>query len=1045
MNRMLNRLLSILLVLATGLSLHATALAEDIDLFASGAAPSADTNPNVLFVIDNTSNWSSNDQKWPNGLTQGQSELRALKQAVGGMDEKFNAGLMLFNDKTEGGGYVRFAMRQMTPANKLAFQNLLQHIYDNFSSPAEKVSSSADYSGVLFDVYKYLGGYTSPPRMQTGQAGSPVDRLAFGTKVLVPSAPAALADPLAYTDSTFTEYAPPSTSTSTCSRNYVVFIGNGWPNKDDIKRQSFGNKHLGDLLQAVEGDVTEIPGVASNKNNERFADEWARYLYRTDVSSAPGQQNVAVFTIDVFNAKPDANQTALLRSMARVGGGKYFEAKSETAILSSLQEILVEVQAASTVFASAALPISANSRAENDNRVFLGMFRPDRKAEPRWYGNVKAYQLADFGGYIDLADVNGRRAINASTGFLTECAVSFWTVDSGAYWASVPLDPPPVSGCTLTDFDAYNLFSDYPDGPFVEKGGVSGVLRRGNNPPATTTTPTWLVNRRVLTVSGSGLADFTTTTSGLSASLVNYITGRDTEDENLDSVTGSQARPSIHGDVIHSRLLPLTYTGNRGTVVYYGANDGTLRAVNASTGKELWAFIAPEFFSRLSRLQTNSPIIRFPQFSTSIVPTPTPKDYFFDGPIGAYQNASAATSWIFAGMRRGGRMVYGFNVSDPDNPSLLWRIGCPNLANDTGCTSGFTGIGQTWSNPSVAFIKGHDGGNTPVIVMGGGYDSCEDQDTATPSCSSAKGRAIYVINAQTGALLKTFTDSQMRSVAADISLVDVDFDGNVDYAYAADTGGNIWRISFVDPGTNAVRSASAWSVDRAAYTNGGGRKFLYGPALLPTQGKVYLTLGSGDRERPLISNYPYTQNVLNRFYVYLDDPTVSGAHDLDGSTGVLNVSSDPGCSEPGLLPGGTYRSWYMNLNENGQGEQVVTSSLIAGGLVVFSTNRPTPPAADSCSVSLGVARGYWVSLINGSGAIGVSGSCGGTRSDTFIGGGMPPSPVRGVVRIDGKAQSVIISAAQRDGAASSTVSAQKLVLPITSRRQRIYWLQEGER
>jgi hypothetical protein len=50
-----------------------------------------------------------------------------------------------------------------------------------------------------------------------------------------------------------------------------------------------------------------------------------------------------------------------------------------------------------------------------------------------------------------------------------------------------------------------------------------------------------------------------------------------------------------------------------------------------------------------------------------------------------------------------------------------------------------------------------------------------------------------------------------------------------------------------------------------------------------------------------------------------------------------------------------------------------------------------------------------------------------------------------VVRIDGTAQSVIISAAQRDGAASSTVSAQKLVLPITSRRQRIYWLQEGER
>ena len=50
------------------------AISEDIDLFASGLASgaAADSLPNILFVLDNTSNWSRQSQKWPDD-TQGQS------------------------------------------------------------------------------------------------------------------------------------------------------------------------------------------------------------------------------------------------------------------------------------------------------------------------------------------------------------------------------------------------------------------------------------------------------------------------------------------------------------------------------------------------------------------------------------------------------------------------------------------------------------------------------------------------------------------------------------------------------------------------------------------------------------------------------------------------------------------------------------------------------------------------------------------------------------------------------------------------------------
>ena len=66
--------------------------AEDIDLFV-GAAATAATNPNILIIIDNSANWSANNQHWEASRKQGESELRALKailvELVKAMEEKF--------------------------------------------------------------------------------------------------------------------------------------------------------------------------------------------------------------------------------------------------------------------------------------------------------------------------------------------------------------------------------------------------------------------------------------------------------------------------------------------------------------------------------------------------------------------------------------------------------------------------------------------------------------------------------------------------------------------------------------------------------------------------------------------------------------------------------------------------------------------------------------------------------------------------------------------------------------------------------------------
>lgn len=1076
-------------------------LAEDIDIFVGGTNTA--TRANVLIVIDNTSNWSAQNQHWPNGLAQGQSEVRAIKNVLGSInDASINIGLMAYvtgSSSGNAGGYIRQAVESMDADNKTLFIQKLDTIFDDINETTEKVSSNMPYGNLLFDVFKYFGGHTSPLHATDNVAGSPLDAMHFGPLAFADTAkvPALLADADGY-NSKYTEFKPPFSEGDSCVKNYIIFIGNGFPNTDDST-----------LLSNVGGDasrialenyaITTTPGVcsdmgynnvcAANSNScattpytadsgntlqcdstrssttgcigsqkkymvqqctapltiatptgtlsfaeaskERYADEWARFLYQTDVNAAPGQQNVITYAIDVYKDQQSADQTALLRSMAKNGGGAYFAATNEDAILDALKKIFIEIQGVNSTFASASLPVNATNRAQNENQVFIGMFRPDPDAKPRWPGNLKRYQLVRSGAYVELGDESGNLAVDTQTGFIRDCAASYWTKDSGDYWKDVKVNPSVVGKCTTSPYDKY---SDSPDGPIVEKGAVAEVIRRGNNPVS----PDSLLNRTIYTLSGSSLVPMTSANSGLSTSDYNFIVGKDVNDENSNGNL-TEPRPSLHGDVIHSRPQPINYGTGASVTVYYGANDGTLRSVNADNGVENWAFIAPEFNSRLSRLRTNSPLVNYPKIAELDL-SAKPKDYFFDGSIGLYQNINNTEIKIYPTMRRGGRMIYALNVLDPAVPVFMWKAGCPNLTNNEGCTPGMAGIGQTWSTPNVAFIKGYSPDTpTPVLVVGGGYDNCEDAALSSPSCGDAKGKAVYVINANTGEVIKSFSTS--ASVPADVALIDVDSDTKVDFAYVTDTKGNIYRVNFIDPSTKIALSSNDWEMHKIAKTEGKGHKFLYPPALLQaSSSKVYLALSSGDREHPLMN--PYTDKaVTNRFYVFLDDTTSKDTYDLNSSDKMFNYTALTSCTSIGVLPDSEMKGWFMDL---ASGEQGVGSAVIVGGLVTFSTNRPVSASADSCAPTLGEARGYWVDLFNGSGAIGVSGSCDGSRSSIFIGGGLPPSPVIGTVPIDGKPTTVIIGAPQRTGAASSQYSPQQPKPLIKSKRKIKYWKSSGD-
>lgn len=863
---------------------------------------------------------------------------------------------------------------------------------------------------------------------------------------------------------------------------------------------------------AVEARQTGTFSAAPEAPKLYMLDEWARFLRQRGVPIAGlnSRAQVTTYTIDVFNEQQNATQSALLFNAARVGGGKYFQAKNKDALISALKQILTEVQAVNSAFSSASLPVNATNRAQNENQVFIGVFKPDRTKDPGWFGNMKQYKLISTGATIDLGDKNGNPAINNQTGFLTDCAVSFWTEDSGTYWNVVTTDDPDaLSICTT---NSTSDWSDSPDGPFVEKGAVAEVVRRGNTTGTPDADGDYLVERDVYTENAGvlELLDVTnfddgdpSTDDSAEEKLVRYIWGQDIFDEDADADSSDPAdrgtmepRSTIHGDVVHSRPQPINYGGDAvsgtGVVVFYGSNDGHYRAVRARTGQELWSFVAKESQSKFSRLMNNAPIIRY--FGDSPINT-EPKDYFFDGSTGVYQTADNSKVWIFPTLRRGGNRVYALDVTDPYTPKFMWSAGC----DATSCDEDWKNMGQTWALPNVAFMKGYCGiGVTcdasmerkPVIVMAGGYDSCEDQNNWDPPCSASTGTGVYVIDAESGKLVKYFDfaaigEAKARSVASDVALIDVNNDSMVDYAYAVDTGGNIFRMDFIDgPNTQVELDPTKWAASFVAFTNGSGRKFLFPPALVQiTSTKIYLAVGSGDREHPLRSHYPYDERdgddpaktsddaydliagndttddpgVQNRFYVLKDDLTIADstqAVDLDDVTLMANYSDDTDCATAPILPSSALRGWFMDLGAEGPGEQVVTSAVVAAGFVFFSTNRPTETSTTACTTSLGEARGYFMNLLNASGAIGVTGACGGTRSSTFVGGGLPPSPVLATVPIqattdingdgvidanDSEVKTVVIGAVQKTGEPSSPIQSQRVKPPIASDRKPIYW------
>lgn len=1038
--------IALALMLATNL-----ARAEDIDLYTAGSSV-GDTN--VLFVLDNNSNWSatmdSNPPADANSVgncsgspgsyycAQKYALIKLLQQkdAYGAyfVAENVGIGIMMYGSGGNKGGYIRFGVRKMTDANRAALIKLLKGL----DITNDKGSSTQDFGWMMWEGFKYFGGGTGSPWSSTTWGPIPTNGVGVGTdkrdypsNAATGSAYWANADTnYAYTSSSTSisgsspavKYNPP-THLSLCGKNFIIYIGHS---------DSQSNTNTTDaqaLFIGVGGSTTRVsPGSDSS------GDEGARYLFNSDVDpNTAGTQNVITYTIGTYQP-PATGQIAgmitTMKSMAKQGGGSYYDATSIQKLSDAFGSILTEIQGLDSVFVSASLPVSVNTQGTFLNQVFVGMFRPDADASPKWLGNVKQYQLKYDAATntVRLGDADGVDAIDGSTGFVSVLARSYWTTSS-TFWTNwVP--------------DKTATASDSKDGPEVQKGGAAQRQRESNLTTqanrnvytcavnTTTGAPNCVANALLsatpfntttLDPSNAGAqvafnypSAWPTTTSASTdiGNLIAWVRGTD----NLGNESGpggtTTVRPTIHGDVLHSRPVALNYGGSPPrVVVFYGSNEGMLRAIDgrqtgSTAGNEMWAFVAPETLGKLNRLRNEAPKLNLPSVAAGSAKN---KDYFLDGPIGAYQEGSTAIIYVAA--RRGGNFIYAIDVSDPDNPRFKFKL--------SPSTAGMSTLGQTWSIPKVTKVRDGTASGKVVLIFGGGYDTAEDSDTA-----GTKGRGVYVVDALTGIVIKQFLTSAdgastiSTSIPSDVTIVNVDKDakGFTDRAYVGDLAGNVWRMDLDDP-SSSTNAPAGWKLHKLASL--GPRKFFFPPDVVLGATFHAVLIGSGDREKPL------AQTSSDRFYMIKDAKLGldgSGQTTINQSDLVVNTADSS-----------VAKGWYYSLSADG--EKVVNAPLTIGGVVYFGTNKPIQQA--SCKADLGEARSYAMSFLDGSGTRtpGGAGSGDTLYSEVLTGGGLPPSPIAGLVDIGGTIVAVCIGCGERRSAFEAGTPA----IDPNPVRRKVYW------
>ena len=302
-----------------------------------------------------------------------------------------------------------------------------------------------------------------------------------------------------------------------------------------------------------------------------------------------------------------------------------------------------------------------------------------------------------------------------------------------------------------------------------------------------------------------------------------------------------------------------TYKDRR-TMIFFGANDGMIHAVDARTGYEVWAFIPYNLLPKLKTLADGQPVEQFEYFVDS-----SPK-------IAEVKMNGSWRSMLIIGEGPGGTFYQAFDVTeagmgvdptldgvagvssmlgkfDSPNESIVFKWAFPNYSNfeptyagTFTVTDGTPGgrvrlygdlkssatyaektVGFTWSDPAVGALDANRVNN--VAIVGSGYfPDIEMLLTNRGAAAPKAGNAMYLLDLATGkplgnasgatcpiitsgsgegtgcASIGDVSNGRKNALQADPTASGDSGTFYVKKAYIGDIDGKYWRFNFTDAG-----------------------------------------------------------------------------------------------------------------------------------------------------------------------------------------------------------------------------------------------------
>ncbi|MGH8625152.1 MAG: pilus assembly protein [Gammaproteobacteria bacterium] len=415
----------------------------------------------------------------------------------------------------------------------------------------------------------------------------------------------------------------------------------------------------------------------------------------------------------------------------------------------------------------------------------------------------------------------------------------------------------------------------------------------------------------------------------------------------------------------------------RAPMVYVGANDGMLHGFDAGDGSERFAYVPASVFKNLNKLTSPTYNHRFYVDGSPIV-----GDAFFGG------------SWhtvLVGGLRGGGQGIYALDITDPPKTSppdteagiaakVLWEFTDADDPITSTKIEGDVDLGYTYSDPNI--VRMHNG--KWAAVFGSGYNNTESDGATT---TSTTGNAVlYIVDIADGSLMAKLdtkegsaqdpTGSSRPNGLATAAPIDANGDYIVDYIYAGDLFGNLWKFDVTSSNDNDWKVAYGSTTPDPLFTAcfgtscttgatsnyqpittrpqvgrhpteplgfmvyfGTGKYFESGDAT-PTGQTTQSFYGIWDQNPSAAA--PFGRSKLQEQKILKEVPQTFG-----GASYELRVTE----KNPVDYAGGKL-GWYMDLfnqeggNTNNFGEKQVTDSILRNDRIIFTTLIPSVDPCD---------------------------------------------------------------------------------------------------